>query len=104
MKASSSAPNHSLSRSLAAVVGTIVPALLAGIALTLVLPLQINERYLVGWISVLPMWASLALWVFLARSGRQAWLFVGLVSLSSIVVAMVGVGLGPGEPPQWVGR
>jgi FtsH-binding integral membrane protein len=87
--------DHSTSRTVAALLGTALVAIGLGIALALVLPLRLNERYLVGWFSVFPLWVGLSCWVFLAKSARRAWLIVGLCALATGIVAVAALWLGP---------
>ena len=70
--------NHSTSRTLAALVGSLPAALLLGIALAAALPVRLELRYLIGSYSVVPLWAALACSVFLARNARRAWLGLAL--------------------------
>ena len=70
--------NHSTSRTLAALVGSLPASLLLGIALAAALPQQHELRYLIGAYSVVPLWAALACYLFLARNAGRAWLGLAL--------------------------
>ena len=70
--------NHSASRTLAALVGSLPVSLLLGIALAAALPLRLELRYLIGVYSVVPLWAALACCLFLVRNARRAWLWLAL--------------------------
>lgn len=94
--------NHSSGRTLAAVVGAVPVALALGIALTLALPLPMNERLLLGSYAVAPLWAFVACGVFLAPSGRRAWLWLGVACALAALVAGTAVALGRGAPPAEV--
>lgn len=85
--------NHSTSRTLAALLGSLPGALLSGIALAAVLPLRIDQRYLIGSYSVFPVWVALACWLLLATSGRRAWGALGLVSSIALLLSVVGLAL-----------
>jgi len=94
-------PQHSVARTVAALVGTFPLALGAGVALTSILPISLNERLLLGTYSVFPIWVAAACWAFLAPSGRRAWLdlfaaFAVLTLLAFIGLAIrSGMGTGP---------
>lgn len=95
--------NHSTARTLAALLGTVPVALAFGIVLARVLPLPVPHPYLLGNFSVFPVWVALSLWVFLAPSGKRAWLGLLSVSAGLGVVALLGRWLGaalslPGAP------
>jgi hypothetical protein len=85
--------NHSTSRTLAALLGSLPVALLIGIALAAALPLRMDQRYLIGSYSVFPAWVTLACWVLLATSAGRAWGVLGLVSVVATVLGLVGLGL-----------
>ena len=72
--------SHSLARTLAALVGTLAPAVLFGLVLALALPLSQTWRYLVGLHIVFPTWIAAMTLVFLARNGRRAWLLLVAVT------------------------
>jgi hypothetical protein len=61
-------------RSLAALVGTLPPALLAGIAIAVHAPLARDLRCALGYGLVLPMWVAAMCLVFLVRRPLHAWL------------------------------
>ena len=90
--------NHSSGRTLAALLGTIPVAIGLGVVLTLLLPLERAERYLVGNYSVFPAWVALSLGVFLAPSARRAWLVLGglalLLAAGVLLARLSGRGLG----------
>ena len=82
--------NHSSSRTLAALLGTVPIAIGLGVALTLLLPLARAERYLIGNYSVFPAWVALSLGVFLAPNARRAWLVLlglGLLLAAAVLLA-----------------
>lgn len=70
--------NHSTSRTLAALVGSLPVSLLFGVALAAALPLRLELRYLIGAYAVVPLWAALACCLFLVRNARRAWLWLAL--------------------------
>ena len=82
--------NHSTGRTLAALLGTIPLAVGAGLVLTLLLPLGRSERFLIGGFSVFPLWTALSLIVFLAPSGKRAWL--GLLGAVAVLGLLIVVG------------
>jgi hypothetical protein len=88
-------PNHSLTRTLAAVLGTVPVALTFGLLSSQALPLSPSKRYLIGYFSVFPAWVALSLWVLLAPNGKRAWL--GLFAAS----AVLGVALVVGRLAGW---
>jgi hypothetical protein len=90
--------NHSSSRTLAALVGTIPVALGCGIALTWSLPLGLTERLTVGLFSVFPLWVAFACLVFLARSGRRAWIGLAGALVLCAAIALVASLLRTGTP------
>jgi hypothetical protein len=89
--------NHSSSRTLAALLGTVPVAVGLGVTLTLLLPLARAERYLIGNYSVFPAWVALSLAVFLAPSARRAWLvllaFTLLLAAAVLLARCSGRGL-----------
>jgi hypothetical protein len=85
--------NHSTSRTLAALLGSLPVAVGSGIALGAVLPLPLADRYLVGNYSVFPIWVALACAVFLAESARRAWFGLLGALAAAALVALVGLGL-----------
>jgi hypothetical protein len=93
--------NHSTARTLAALLGTVPVALGFGMVLSLVLPLSPSWRVLLGGYSVFPVWVALVALVFLAPSGRRAW--VSLLAAVAVLVALVllaqrfGAGFGRGR-------
>jgi hypothetical protein len=84
---------HSTARTLAALLGSIPVAIAVGVALTAVLPLPIEQRYLIGLYSVFPIWTALCIGVFLASSGRRAWLSLLGTGAAAALVASIGLGL-----------
>jgi hypothetical protein len=85
--------NHSTSRTLAALLGSLPVALLVGIALAAALPVGLGQRYLLGSYAVLPLWLGLACCVFLAGSARRAWAALGIVSAIAGLVAWLALPL-----------
>jgi hypothetical protein len=85
--------NHSTSRTLAALLGSLPVALLLGIALAAALPLGLEQRYLLGSYAVVPLWLGLACSVFLAGSARRAWAALGLLSGGAALVALLALRL-----------
>lgn len=63
-----------LARVLAALVGTLPPALLAGVVIAAYAPLARDLRFALGYGLVLPMWVAAMCLVFLARRPMHAWL------------------------------
>jgi hypothetical protein len=87
-------PDHSLSRTLAATVGSVPAALAIGVALAAVLPLRVDQRVLVGSYAVLPVWVGAACCLFLAPTGRRAWSSVLAVVVIASLIAAVALALG----------
>jgi hypothetical protein len=85
--------NHSTSRTLAALLGSMPVALLIGIALGSALPLRTEARYLIGSYAVVPLWVGLACSVFLAASARRAWAALALVSGAALLLAFLALRL-----------
>jgi len=84
---------HSTARTLAALLGSMPVAIAVGVALTAVLPLPLEHRYLIGLYSVFPIWTALSVWAFLASSGRRAWLALLGTGAAAALVASIGLGL-----------
>jgi hypothetical protein len=85
--------NHSLGRTLAALLGSLPVALAIGIALGTVLPLRTEQRYLIGSYSVFPTWVALACWLLLATSAGRAWGALALVSSLAALLSLLGLWL-----------
>ena len=85
--------NHSTSRTLAALLGSLPVAVGGGIALAAILPLPLTERYAVGSYSVFPIWVGVACAVFLAESARRAWLGLLGALTAAALVALLGLRL-----------
>ena len=77
---------HSTSRTIAALLGALPVALAVGMALAYAVPLATTERYLLGTVAVLPLWAGASLWTFLAPSGRRAWGQLAVVLVVAVLV------------------
>jgi hypothetical protein len=86
-------PDHSLLRTLAALLGSVPVALGSGLSLALLLPLDAPARYLVGSFSVFPIWTGVSLWTLLAADARRAWLGVLAASLVLGLLSAAGLGL-----------
>ncbi|NBD12209.1 hypothetical protein [Corallococcus silvisoli] len=67
------AANHSVARTLAAVLGAPLAALAVGAAVMAFLPVSGPWAFALGFHGVLPVWVLLACTLPLARSGRVAW-------------------------------
>ena len=91
--------DHSVARTLAAVVGTAPAALALGLALATALPLPVGWRLLVGAHAVVPLWVGLMCGTFLAPDGRRAWGRVGAVLLVAALVTAAPLALGRGGAP-----
>ncbi len=89
--------DHSTSRTLAALLGSLPVALALGVAIAYLIPLAVTERYLIGSVSVFPLWAAASIVTFLAPSGRRAWLGLAVV-LAIAVIVIAAVRLGVGNP------
>jgi hypothetical protein len=85
---------HSLARTLAALLGTVPVSLGLGLCLALLLPIDASARYLVGSFSVFPVWVGLCLWVLLAADARRAWLLLLGASVLLGVLIVLGRRLG----------
>jgi hypothetical protein len=83
--------NHSTSRSVAALLGSLPVALSIGVALAAVLPLRLDQRYVIGSYAVFPAWVALACWVLLAPSAPHAWRSLGLVSSLAALLSLAGI-------------
>jgi hypothetical protein len=59
-------------RVLAALFGTLPPAVLAGVCLARFLPLSEDARFALGFTATLPLWITAMCCAFLARSGARA--------------------------------
>jgi hypothetical protein len=68
----SKAANHSLARTLAALVGAPLAAFAVGAGLVLLLPAG-GRSFLIGFHLVVPLWVVLACGLPLLRNGRVAW-------------------------------
>ncbi|RKH52510.1 hypothetical protein [Corallococcus aberystwythensis] len=67
------AANHSVARTLAAVVGAPLAAFAVGAALMAFLPVSGPWAFALGFHGGLPVWVALACTLPLARNGRVAW-------------------------------
>jgi hypothetical protein len=90
--------DHSLLRTLAALIGTLPVALAIGIALAWALPLSVPARYVVGSFGVPLVWVVASCRVFLAASGRRAWLEVLGTLVAAGSVALIASVLRTGVP------
>ncbi len=66
------AANHSLARTLAALVGAPLAAFAVGTGLVMILPSG-GRSFLIGFHLVVPLWVALACGLPLLRNGRVAW-------------------------------
>ncbi len=96
--------NHSLSRTLAATLGTIPVALALGISLACALPLPPSLSLTVGSYSVFPIWVGAACLSFLARSARRAWLSLLSILLLAAVIAGLALVSGRAQGLGWGAR
>jgi hypothetical protein len=78
----------------AAVVGTLPPALLGVAGLARLLPLELASRFVWGFVLALPAWITAICLAMLARSARRAWLWCAGVALFAAVVCYA-----PGTKP-----
>jgi len=85
--------NHSLSRSVAALAGSLPVAIALGVALAALLPLPVDQRYLVGSAPVFPLWVALACRAILAENAWRAWLGLGGVLAAAAALALIGLEL-----------
>lgn len=69
----SKAANHSLARTLAAVVGAPLVAFSVGAGAVAFLPLSPEGAFALGFHLVVPLWVALACVLPLLRDGRVAW-------------------------------
>ena len=86
---SSDARGHSAGRTLAALIGTLPVALAVALAIAYLLPVPITERYLIGSVTVLPLWTAASCWTFLAPSGRRAWRWLAIALAAAVLVIVV---------------
>lgn len=96
--------NHSVSRTLAATLGTIPVALALGIALACALPLPTSLSLTVGSYSVFPIWVTAACFSFLARSARRAWLSLLWTLLLAALIACLALISGRAQQFGWGNR
>jgi len=87
-------PHHSLSKTLAATVGSMFAAFAIGIAMAAALPLRSDQRLLIGSYSVLPLWVATACCAFLAPSGRRAWLMMCAAAALAALIAFSALAFG----------
>jgi hypothetical protein len=89
---------HSKARTLAALLGTLPVALGVGIALVWALPLPLPARYVVGSFGVPLVWVAACCRVFLATSGKSAWLELLGALIAAGAVALLASVLRTGVP------
>jgi len=65
----------------AALLGTVPPALLGAAGLARVLPCALGTRFVVGYMLALPLWLTAICLATLARDARRAWLWCGAATL-----------------------
>jgi len=78
----------------AAVAGTLPPAVLVAAGLARLLPLELASRFVWGFSLALPAWIAAICLGMLAESARRAWLWCGGVTLLAALVCY-----GPGARP-----
>jgi hypothetical protein len=81
--------DHSWARTLAAVVGTLPVALAIGVAFVFALPLALPARYVVGSFGVPLLWVMACCRVFLAGSGKRAWLELLATLIAAGAIALI---------------
>ncbi|MFB1483862.1 hypothetical protein [Corallococcus sp. RDP092CA] len=86
------AANHSVARTLAAVLGAPLAAFAVGAAVMAFLPVSGTWAFALGFHVVLPVWVGLACALPLARNGRVAW---GVCLAVAVAVAVALVVRGP---------
>ncbi|QRN97756.1 hypothetical protein JRI60_01320 [Archangium violaceum] len=89
----SKAANHSLARTLAALVGAPLAAFAFGAGLVALLPVSGGWTFLVGFHLVVPLWVALACGLPLLRNGRVAWAVCAALMLP-LVATLVARRLG----------
>lgn len=90
--------DHSKARTFAALIGTLPVALGIGIALAWALPLPVPARYVVGSFGVPLVWVAASCRVFLAGSGKRAWLELLGTLVAAGAVALIASVLRTGIP------
>jgi len=65
----------------AALLGTLPPAVLGAAGLARVLPFGLGTRFVVGYTLALPLWLTATCLAMLARDARRAWLWCGAATL-----------------------
>jgi hypothetical protein len=78
------------SRSLAALVGTLPPALLAGVVVAVHAPLGRDLRFALGYGLTLPAWVAAMCLMFLVRRPLHAWLSCLLATALLLLLAACG--------------
>lgn len=68
-------------RVVAALAGTLPPALLLAVCLARFLPWTQESRFALGYTLAIPLWVAAACGAFLAKSGARAWSFCVVTSL-----------------------
>ncbi|MET0391356.1 MAG: hypothetical protein ABW321_35610 [Polyangiales bacterium] len=87
-RATGIAVDHSLSRTLAAIVAAPLTASVLSAAIAAFFPSEGPLRIALGTHLLLPLWAALACLLPLARSGQQAWLLCAAIDLP-LIAALV---------------
>lgn len=82
MSALRSARIEAWSRTLAATLGTLPVALLAGAALARFLPVSADTRYALAFSAVIPLWVLAMCVAFLAHASARAWLACAALALT----------------------
>jgi hypothetical protein len=78
------------SRSLAALVGTLPPALLAGVVIAVHVPLARDLRFALGYGLTLPAWVAAMCLIFLVRRPLHAWLWCLLATALLLLLVSCG--------------
>ena len=89
MTAPEKAANHGLARTLAALVGAPLVALMVGAALVALLPVGEGSAFALGLHAVIPLWVALACGLPLMKNGWRAWGVCLAVALPLAVVLAV---------------
>jgi hypothetical protein len=83
------APDHSLARTLAVVLGAPLAAAALSAALVRLLPVPLSWASAIGFHALVPLWIGWVCFLPLSRSGARAWLFCALACLPLLASLLV---------------
>lgn len=82
------AKDHSWSRSLAALCGSLPAALAWSLGLAHALPFERELRFAWGFFLFVPLWVAFLIGFFLPRSGRRAWMWAGALGAGGALLLL----------------